>query len=48
MKKEYVAPYMETIELELEGVIAYSTGIGDSDADGPAKVRMFDDDDYDE
>lgn len=48
MKKEYVTPFMETIEIELESVLAYSTGISDEDANDPAKARLFDNEEWSE
>lgn len=46
MKKKYVIPSLETIELELEGVLAYSTGFSDEDASDPAKARLLDDEEW--
>ena len=48
MKKYYITPSVETIEIELEGFLAYSTGINDEDATIPAKAReiIIDDDDW--
>ena len=48
MKKKYVTPSLETVELELEGFLAYSTGFSDEDASDPAKARLFDDDEWSE
>ena len=45
MKKTYITPLTESIEIELEGVLAYSTGFNDDDATDPAKGRWYDDDD---
>lgn len=46
MKKVYITPLLETLELELEGVLAYSTGFSDEDANDPAKARLIDDNDW--
>ena len=46
MKKKYVTPSLEIVELELQGFLAYSTGISDEDAQDPAKARLFDDEEW--
>ena len=46
MKKKYVTPSLETVELELEVFLAYSTGFSDEDANDPAKARLFDDEEW--
>lgn len=42
MKKDYVTPDMEIIEIELEGMLAYSTGFSDDDANDPANAPLYD------
>jgi phosphatidate phosphatase APP1 len=41
--KEYITPSMETIELEMEGFLAFSSNMSDDPAEDPAKARLLDD-----
>ena len=43
MKKMYIAPEMETIEIVPAGMLCISTGIGD-DATIPGQARFLDED----
>ena len=43
MKKQYLKPEIEIIQLEQRGMLCISGGLG-GEASGPAKSRMFDDD----
>lgn len=43
MKKKYIAPKMETIEIVTAGMLCVSTDIGD-DATIPGKARFLDED----
>lgn len=49
MKKLYVTPNIEIIDMELSGMLCLSTPLN-GDADGPANARLFDGDldDWDE
>lgn len=43
MKKLYIIPESELIDIEVAGMLCLSTGIGD-DAEGPAQAPPFDED----
>ncbi|SFW10796.1 hypothetical protein SAMN02910409_0210 [Prevotellaceae bacterium HUN156] len=44
MKKEYMEPLMEAVEIATMGMLCVSGGIDDDPATDPAKSRLFDDD----